>query len=105
VGTGAVIAAARQPVPAAMMMTQELDLYPDGVADPEPLTDLLDGTIGQGSMFHRTFHYHADGIGPATAIMPLDWRARATEYRGAEAPGVVAPCPDPDDVAIAKLCA
>lgn len=105
VGSGAVIIASRKPVPASMMMTDEIDLYSDGVADHEPLGDLIDGTIGQGSMFHRTFHYYGDGVGPETAIMPLDWRGRSTEYHGAEAPGVVAICPDPHDVALAKLCA
>jgi hypothetical protein len=54
VGTGAVILTARH-IPAAMMLTAEIDLYADGVADPEPISDLIDATIGHGSMFHRTF--------------------------------------------------
>ena len=69
------------------------------------MTGLIDGTIGQGSVFHRAFDDYGDGVGPETAIMPRDWRSRAIEYRGAEAPGVTAICPDPDDVALAKLCA
>jgi hypothetical protein len=105
VGTGAVIMASRRPVPASMMMTEEIDLYPDGVDDPDPVSDLIDGTIGQGSLFHRTFKYYGDGVSPGTAIMPLDWRSRAIEYHGPAAPGVIALCPDPNDVAIAKLCA
>lgn len=105
VGTGAVILASRRPVPATMMMTQEIDLYADGVEDHEALSDLIDGTIGHGSLFHRSFQYHGDGVGPETAILPVDWRERASEYHGIGAPDVVAICPDPDDIAVAKLCA
>ena len=60
IGTGAVIITARH-IPAAMMLTPEIDLYADGIADPEPVSDLIDATIGHGSMFHRTFHYYGDG--------------------------------------------
>jgi hypothetical protein len=103
VGTGAVIITAKH-IPAEMMMTAEIDLYADGVADPEPISDLIDATIGHGSMFHRTFHYYGDGVGPRTAIMPVDWRVRATEY-GVPDGGAVAICPSADDIAVAKLCA
>lgn len=105
VGTGAVILASKRPVPARMMMTQEIDVCADGVDDPEALSDLIDAVIGRDSQFHKTFGYFGDGVGPRTATMPLDWRTRATEHRGAEAGGAVAICPSPDDIAIAKLCA
>ncbi|WP_158928638.1 DUF6036 family nucleotidyltransferase [Acidisphaera sp. S103] len=103
VGTGAVIITAKH-IPAAMMMTAEIDLYADGVADPEPISDLIDATIGHGSMFHRTFHYYGDGVSPGTAIMPADWRTRATEYDVPDG-SAVAICPSADDIAVAKLCA
>jgi hypothetical protein len=103
VGTGAVIITARH-IPAAMMLTAEIDLYADGVDDPEPISDLIDATIGHGSMFHRTFHYYGDGVSPDTAIMPADWRTRATEHVVADG-GAVAICPSADDIAVAKLCA
>lgn len=69
-GTGAVIATARR-VPASMMMTPEIDLYVEG-DDNETFSDLIDATIGRGSMFHRTFRYHGDGVGTRTTIMPRD---------------------------------
>jgi hypothetical protein len=103
VGTGAVIITAKH-IPAEMMMTAEIDLYADGITDPEPISDLIDATIGHGSMFHRTFHYYCDGVGPGTAIMPLDWRMRAIEYCVPDG-GAVAICPSADDIAVAKLCA
>jgi hypothetical protein len=105
VGTGAVILSAKRPIPARMMLTREVDVCADGVDDPEALSDLIDATIGPDSQFHKTFGYYGDGVSPRTAMMPLDWRARATEHRGAEAGGAVAICPDPNDIALAKLCA
>lgn len=103
VGTGAVIIATRR-IPAIMMMTSEIDLYADGVPDPEPISDLIDASIGQGSQFHRTFSYYCDGVSPGTAMMPNDWRARAVEYVTPDGL-VTAVCPCADDIAIAKLCA
>jgi hypothetical protein len=71
VDTGAVIATTKH-VPAAMTLTREIDIYADGASDPEPIADLIDATIGPGSLFDRTFSYDGDGVGPGTAVMPLD---------------------------------
>jgi hypothetical protein len=103
IGTGAVIITARH-IPASMTVTPEIDLYADGISDPEPMSDLIDITIGHGSMFHRTFHYHGDGVSPNTAIMPTDWRVRATEYTPSDG-SMTAVCPSADDIAIAELSA
>jgi hypothetical protein len=80
VGTGAVIATARY-IPVAMMLAEEIDIYADGVDDPEPISELLDASIGHLSQFHRTFGYHGDGISRRTAMMPSDWRTRAISTR------------------------
>ena len=103
VGTGAVIVTARH-IPASMMLTAEIDIYPDGTADPDPVSDLIDASIGQGSQFHRTFGYYRDGVSPGTAIMPEDWRSRATAYVTPDG-AATAICPSADDIAVAKLCA
>jgi hypothetical protein len=102
IGTGAVIATARH-IPALLMMTPEIDLYVEG-DDSEMFSDLIDATIGQGSIFHRTFHYYGDGVGARTAIMPRDWRSRAVTYTTADK-SVQALCPSADDIAVAKMCA
>jgi len=103
VGTGAVIITARH-IPASMMMTAEIDVYADDVTDPEFISDLIDATIGEGSLFHRTFSYYCDGVSPGTAIMPDDWRDRAIEYVTPDGL-VTAICPEANDIAVAKLCA
>lgn len=103
VGTGAVIATARH-IPVAMMQTQEIDIYAEGVDDPDLVSDLIDGSIGRYSQFHRTFGYYGDGVSPRTAIMPSDWRSRAVEYVTPDGLAT-AICPSAEDIAIAKLCA
>jgi hypothetical protein len=103
VGTGAVIITARH-IPASMMMTSEIDVYADNVTDPEPISDLIDASIGEGSQFHRTFSYYCDGVSPGTAIMPEDWRDRTVEYVTPDGL-VTAICPEANDIAVAKLCA
>jgi hypothetical protein len=103
VGTGAVIATARH-IPVAMMLTQEIDIYAEAATNIELISDLIDGSIGRYSQFHRTFGYYGDGVSPRTAIMPLDWRSRAVEYVTPEGLAT-AICPSANDIAVAKLCA
>ena len=103
VGTGAVIATARH-IPAAMMLTQEIDIYVEDAADPDLISDMIDGSIGRYSQFHRTFGYYGDGVSSRTAVMPLDWRVRAVEYATPDGLAT-ALCPSAEDIAIAKLCA
>jgi hypothetical protein len=103
VGTGAVIATTKH-IPVAMMMTEEIDIYAEDADDPDWVSDLIDGSIGRDSQFHRTFGYYGDGVSKRTAVMPLDWRGRATEYTTPDGLAT-AVCPSAEDIAIAKLCA
>jgi len=104
VGSAAVIARAKH-IPLDMMVTPEIDIYAPDADDVELASELIDGSIGQGSPFHNRFGYYGDGVSPATAKMPIDWKTRAIEYAGAECPGVVAVVPEENDVALAKLAA
>jgi len=36
--------------------------------------DLIDGSIGEASMFHRSFGYYAQGVSQSTAVLPVGWR-------------------------------
>ena len=103
VGTGAVIATAKH-IPVAMMMTEEIDIYVEDAPDPDWVSDLIDASIGSDSLFHQTYGYSGDGVSKRTAIMPLDWRQRATEYTIPDGLAT-AVCPSAEDIAIAKLCA
>ena len=50
--------------PAALLVSAEADVYPKN--HPER-SDLVDGSIGEGSPFHDTYGYYAQGVGEETA--------------------------------------
>lgn len=85
--------------PAELLVSRELDLYP--ALHPEK-ADLIDGAIGALSSFDQTFGYHADGVGPETAVMPPDWQTRSQLFYLGE---VTAICPDVHDLAVSKCVA
>ncbi len=85
--------------PSELLLSNEVDLYP--AMHPE-LADLIDGAIGQLSMFHDTFGYYADGVGPETATMPADWMQFAKLYYLQDTTVVV---PDLHDIAVSKCVA
>ena len=71
--------------PEVFTMSAEADIYP--LQAPE-LAEKIEGAIGEGSQFHQTFGYHAQGVGPDTAVLPRGWMSRvhrvqsaATNYR------------------------
>ncbi len=85
--------------PAELLVSREIDLYP--ALHPEK-ADLIDGAIGALSSFHETFGYHADGVGPETAVMPADWMQRASlHYIG----DITVICPEIHDLAVSKCVA
>ncbi|HEY2928749.1 DUF6036 family nucleotidyltransferase [Piscinibacter sp.] len=85
--------------PADLLASREIDLYP--AMHPEK-ADLIDGAIGALSSFHETFGYHADGVGPETAVMPADWMDRAQLYYIGP---ITAICPEMHDLAVSKCVA
>ncbi len=85
--------------PEDLTHSRELDLYP--ACHPEK-ADLIDGAIGAMSSFDETFGYHADGVGPETAALPLDWRTRESLFYVGD---VTAICPEIHDLAVSKCVA
>lgn len=59
--------------PPELLASMEADVYPRTHPDR---WDLIDGSIGEGSPFHETFGYYAQGVGPETAKLPAGWEAR-----------------------------
>lgn len=85
--------------PPSLLVSRELDLYP--AMHPEK-ADLIDGAIGALSSFDDTFGYHADGVGPETAVMPDDWGQRSSlHYVG----DLTVICPELHDLAVSKCVA
>jgi hypothetical protein len=65
--------------PEELVVSLEADVYPRH--HPER-ADLIEGSIGELSMFHETFGYYADGVGLHTATLPAGWEDRLVPIRG-----------------------
>lgn len=88
--------------PAALRMSMEADVYP---RDKPEASELIDGAIGEGSAFHETFGYYAQGVGPSTAVLPKGWADRVVQVANANTRGAVGLCLSPADLALAKCVA
>lgn len=69
------------------------------------MADLIDGSIGEASMFHATFGYYAQGVVETTAVLPAGWRERLVRFQAPGTNGVVAWCLEPHDLWISKAIA
>ncbi|MCA9287197.1 MAG: hypothetical protein KDA05_01350 [Phycisphaerales bacterium] len=67
--------------------------------------ELIDGTIGEESPFHRTFGYYAHGVGPETAVLPEGWKDRLVPLRTPGTGGATGLCLEVHDLAVSKLVA
>jgi hypothetical protein len=59
--------------PAELLVSHEADVFP---RTAPANSDLIDGSIGEDSPFHRTFGYYAHGVDETTAVLPEGWRDR-----------------------------
>lgn len=67
--------------------------------------DLIDGSIGELSVFQETFGYYAQGVTPKTAILPDGWRKRLVPFLTPATNGITALCLEPHDLWISKAVA
>lgn len=92
--------------PASLLMSMEADVYPR--ASPER-ADEIDGALGDGSQFHRSYGYYAHGVGPETAKAPAGWEGRLVRVGVEPRPGSgrtpVALCLEVHDLILAKCAA
>jgi hypothetical protein len=83
-------------------VSAEADIYP--LQAPE-LAEKIDGAIGEGSQFHRTYGYYAQGVGPSTALLPKDWMSRVHRVQNSNTNGRVGYCLDVADLFLSKAAA
>jgi hypothetical protein len=88
--------------PAELCVSTEADVYPKN--RPER-TDLIDGSIGEGSPFHETYGYYAQGVGEETATLPAGWRERLVPVRNANTRGATGWCLEAHDLVLSKYVA
>jgi hypothetical protein len=85
--------------PPDLLISIEADVYPKN--HPER-ADLIDGSIGEGSPFHGTFGYYAQGVGPETAVLPTGWEARLVRVQNANTRGATGLCLEIHDLCLSK---
>lgn len=83
-------------------VSMEADIYP--LQAPE-LADMIDGAIGEGSAFHETYGYYAQGVGPDTAVLPRDWMTRVRRVQNGNTRDRVGYCLGVIDLFLAKAVA
>lgn len=88
--------------PDELTQSLEADVFPRDV--PER-SIVIDGSIGELSLFHETFGYYAHGVGESTAILPDGWRERLVRLENSNTPGAVGWCLERHDLAVSKLVA
>jgi len=71
----------------------------------QALTDLIDGTIGELSMFQDTYGIYAHGVGKETAALPPGWEERLVKLKNSNTSGYTGLCIDPYDLCVSKLIA
>jgi hypothetical protein len=73
--------------------------------DDESKADLIDGSIGELSIFQETFGYYAQGVTPGTAVLPAGWRKRLVPFKTPGTHGVTAHCLELHDLWLSKAAA
>lgn len=103
-GSQAVHASMEADIPLEAMRSVEVDIAVYGDLEGRQ-ADLIDGSIGEASMFHETFGYYAQGVVERTAVLPEGWRDRLVRFATPRTGGVVAWCLDVHDLWISKAIA
>jgi hypothetical protein len=103
IGSQAVHASLEEIFPAANLST-ETDIAVLG-ENAAKMADLIDGSIGEASLFQETFGYYAQGVEPKTAILPEGWKKRLVPFSSPETNGVTAYCLELHDLWISKAMA
>lgn len=87
---------------AVFTMSAEADIYP--LRAPE-LAEKIEGALGEGSQFHQTYGYYAQGVGPETAILPAGWMNRVHRIQNGATNDRVAYCLGVVDLFMSKATA
>lgn len=88
--------------PVVLLASMEAGIFP--LSRPER-ADLVDASIGEGSRFHESFGYYAQGVSAKTAILPAGWQKRLVAISNQNTSGVTGLCLEVNDLAISKYIA
>ncbi len=101
IGSQAILGSVARPSP-DLTRSIEADVFP---RDDPGLSIVVDGSIGEQSMFHLTFGYYGHGVDETTAVLPDGWRDRLVKVDTPATMGAVGWCLEPHDLAVSKLAA
>jgi len=73
--------------------------------DSDDVADSIDGALGEASSFQERHGYYAQGVVPASAILPEGWRDRLVPFSSDETDGVTAHCLELHDLWLSKAFA
>ncbi|MCA2992888.1 DUF6036 family nucleotidyltransferase [Gemmatimonas sp.] len=104
IGSQAVHGSMTGPLPIEAARSVEVDVAVRGDVEGR-LADLIDGSIGEASMFHDTFGYDAQGVVESTARLPDGWQARLVPFDTPGTRGVTAWCLELHDLWVSKAVA
>lgn len=99
------------PVPhpeSVFTVSMEADIYPFNTRErrvAEKISDQIDGTIGEGSKFHESHGYYAQGVGEDTATLPSNWKERVHRVQNRNTGDRVGYCLDVIDLFLSKAAA
>lgn len=101
IGSQAILGQFEDP-PVELLVSIEADIF--SMRDPRD-ADLIDGSIGELSLFHQSFGYYAHGVSPDTAVLPRGWEDRLISFRTDQTGGATGLCLEVHDLAVAKIIA
>lgn len=104
IGSQAILASVSSGLPVEATRSIEADILP--LDDPdEAKADLIDGLLGEASMFQQTHGIYAQGVGQHTARLPMGWQERLIPLSNENTAGITGWCLDPHDLCASKLLA
>ncbi len=88
--------------PLSLLVSAEADVVPKN--RPER-AELIEAAIGEGSLFHDTYGYYANGVGYETAVLPMGWEKRLVPVKSGTTGGATGLCLDLHDLVLSKYAA
>lgn len=85
-----------------LRMSAEVDVAPKNFPDR---VDVIDGNLGELSMFHDTHGFYVHGLDISAAILPAGWEERAIKVQTRATRQNIGWCPEGHDLAASKLVA
>lgn len=101
IGSQAILGTYRN-APLSLTKSMEADVFP---RDDPSLSIVINGAIGELSLFHDTFGYYGHGVDESTAILPEGWRERLVKVETSTTMGAIGWCLETNDLAVSKLAA